>query len=69
MSGRFRKFAPLTLVLATGISIPATADATPCTRGYMQCLNDSYDLKGLAEYLANLECGVGFASCLRKMLI
>lgn len=68
MSGMFRKIVPLALVLATGMTIPAPAAAAPCTAGYMKCLNDSYDMRGFAEYLANLECGIGYVGCLRRVL-
>lgn len=69
MSGLFRKLIPLALVIATAMTIPTTATAAPCTAGYMRCLNSSYDMKGFAEYLANLECGISFAACLKAILI
>lgn len=69
MTGHFRKLVPLALVIAAGVTtMPAPAAAAPCTSGYQRCLNDSYEMKGFAEYLANLECGVRFAGCLMAVL-
>lgn len=64
MTGHFRKIVPLALVLAAGVTMPAPADAAPCTSSYQRCLNDSYSMKGIAEYMANLECGAGYAGCI-----
>jgi hypothetical protein len=66
MTARIRWTILAALLIAMGAALPAPAAAnTSCTDGYQWCLNDSYDKTGFYEYLANLECGVRFARCIK----
>jgi hypothetical protein len=65
MTGLFRWTILTALLIAVGTALPARAVAgVPCTDGYQGCLNDSFDKKGFAEILANLECGARYARCI-----
>jgi hypothetical protein len=69
MTGRFRWITPLALLIAISAVLPPQADASvDCTDAYMTCLNDSWDKKGFAELLANLECGARYARCIKDIL-
>lgn len=42
---------------------PASAQQARCTDGYVQCLNDSYQLKGALRLLADIECFADYVGC------
>lgn len=72
MNGRYRWGILTALLIAVGATLPspvAASDDLACTEAYEKCLNDSYDKKGFAEYLANLECGARFARCIMDIII
>jgi hypothetical protein len=57
------------LLIAVGVALPPPAAAsTSCTDDYEMCLNDSWDKKGFAELLANLECGARYARCIMDII-
>ncbi len=65
-----RKLIPLlAIVVGAAAFAPQPVAAAECTRQYMQCLNDSYDLEGLYQVLADLECGARYAGCLAASVI
>lgn len=68
MTRHFRKSVPFALTIAALTMNPAPAAASSCTRDYMKCLNDTHDLSGFFEYLANLECGLKLANCLKTVV-
>ena len=48
---------------------PVAAQEADCTREYMACLNDSYDLDGWLQKLADLECFAEYTGCVAKSII
>ena len=48
---------------------PVAAQEVDCTRAYIACLNDSYDLSGWLQRLADLECFAEYSGCLAKSII
>lgn len=44
---------------------PVAADAE-CTRQYNQCLNDSWDLEGWSQTMADIECFAEYTGCVAK---
>jgi predicted transcriptional regulator len=53
-------------MVASGAVAPAAAHAAAsCLDQYYVCLNDTWDTKGLERYLADLECGARYYSCMR----
>jgi|GEM_PF-1834284 len=73
MLRRFQWVFLTALFVAGNAALPLQAEASddsiPCTRGYMKCLNDSYDTQGLFRIMADLECGVRYAACLVDAII
>jgi hypothetical protein len=61
----------LTLALAMGAAtfVPRPLAADECTRAYIQCLNDSYDLTGWFQTMADIECFAGYVGCVAKNVI
>lgn len=58
------------LTLALGaISIDTSpAAAESCTDGYVQCLNDSWDLDGALQKMADIECAAEYTGCVASKL-
>ncbi len=58
--------AVLTLALATVALAPrpAAAQEADCTRNYVSCLNDSYDLEGIFQTMADIECFTEYLGCI-----
>jgi hypothetical protein len=56
------------LALAAATMAPGALAASDCTRDYAQCLNDSYDLTGAFQSMADLECGAEYANCVASKL-
>lgn len=59
----------LTMIAVAGIAPGLASAATSCTATYEKCLNDTWDMKGVAQYLANLECGARYAGCIRQAIL
>lgn len=43
--------------------------AASCAQDYAQCLNDSWNLKGMLQVLADVECGAEYAGCIRRTVL
>lgn len=70
MTTRFRSLFAMALLAAVAFALPPAAMASvSCTDAYEMCLNDSWDKKGFAELLANLECGARYARCIADILV
>ncbi len=48
---------------------PAAAQEADCTKQYVQCLNDSYDLDGWLQRMADLECFAEYTGCVAKAIV
>lgn len=48
---------------------PAAAQEADCTYDYVQCLNDSYELKGALQTMADIECFADYLACTASALI
>ena len=54
----------ITAIAAAGaVLAPRPAAAQSCTDGYVTCLNDSYDLTGALQTMADVECFAAYTSC------
>lgn len=60
----------LTLTLAAGaVTVaPRPVAAAGCTDEYVTCLNDSYDLTGVLQTMADIECFAGYGACIARKL-
>ena len=60
----------LSLVVGTVAFAPraVTAQEADCSRDYVQCLNDSYDLEGIFQTMADLECAAEYAGCVARKI-
>jgi hypothetical protein len=54
------------LMAALAVGSPAVASAATCLDGYYQCLNDTWESRGLTRILLDLECGARYAGCMRR---
>lgn len=43
--------------------------ASDCTRQFEKCLNDTWDLEGTAQTLANIECSAEYTGCVARKLL
>lgn len=66
MMDRIRWILPLALLVAFGAGAPDKAEASGCTRGYQQCLNDTWDTSGFTRVLADAECFADYVGCVRR---
>ena len=58
-----------TLVFAALLlSTASVGAAKTCLDSYYQCLNDSWDSKGLERTLRDLECGMRYYGCMKGTL-
>lgn len=48
---------------------PGPVAAADCTRQYTKCLNDTWDLKGALQVMADVECFAEYTGCVRKTII
>ncbi len=48
---------------------PRPAAASDCTRQYTKCLNDTWDLSGMLQVMADVECFAEYTGCIRKNVI
>ena len=53
----------LTLAATAAAFTPAAVAAQACTGGYVKCLNDTHELKGLLQTMADIECFSGYLRC------
>ena len=59
-----RKTMLMLALAATAASFtPAALAAQECTDGYVKCLNDTHELRGLLQTLADIECFSGYLRC------
>ncbi len=59
----------LGLLLVSTALVPAAASAAKsCQDLYYQCLNDSWNTRGLERIAADIECGIRYAGCLKQVL-
>jgi hypothetical protein len=61
--------ATLAVVATAAMAVPQPLAAADCTREYMQCLNDSWDLDGVYRYLADIECYSKYVGCVAKNVV
>lgn len=66
MTDRIRWILPLAMMVAFGVGAPEKAEAASCTRGYEMCLNDTWDTRGFARALADVECFAEYVGCVRR---
>ena len=45
---------------------PMAAQDADCTRNYTSCLNDSYDMEGILQTMADIECFSEYLGCIAK---
>jgi len=48
---------------------PVAAQHADCSWGYTQCLNDSWELKGILQSMADIECFTDYLGCIRKGIL
>lgn len=53
----------LTLAATAASFTPRAAAAQECTRGYVTCLNDTHDLEGFFQVMADIECFSEYLKC------
>ena len=58
--------AGLTMMLSVAAFSPQPAAAADCTAEYTKCLNDTYELDGWLQVMADVECGADYAACIMK---
>ena len=58
----------LTLLLGGLVGVPTEARAAECTDAFEQCLNDTYDRKGLYRLMADIECTAEYIGCVRRKM-
>jgi hypothetical protein len=63
--------AVLTLALATVAFAPrpVAAQEADCTKNYTKCLNDSYELSGVLQKMADIECFSEYLGCVGKSIV
>lgn len=63
--------AVLTLAVATVALAPRpmAAQEANCTEDYVSCLNDSYQLSGWLQTLADLECFADYTGCVTQEIM
>jgi hypothetical protein len=54
------------LMAAFAVGSPAVASAATCQDNYYTCLNNTWETRGLARLMADLECGARYAGCMRR---
>jgi hypothetical protein len=59
----------LTVIAGAALVAPSPVAAEDCTREYMQCLNDTYDLDGWLQTLADIECFAIYTGCVARAVI
>jgi hypothetical protein len=59
----------MAFVLGVVAFAPQPVAAEDCARGYASCLNDSWDLSGLLQVLADIECGADYVGCIRSKVL
>jgi hypothetical protein len=55
----------LTLAATAAAFTPRAVEAQECTGGYLTCLNDTWDTKGIIRVLADVECFSKYLRCVR----
>lgn len=75
MLNSIRWIVPAALFLSLGFAMPSTTSAetavrspVACTDGYMACLNASYDKRGIARAMADVECFARYGGCIARAL-
>lgn len=53
----------LTLAASAAPFTPAALAAQECTDGYVKCLNDTHELEGFLQTMADIECFSGYLRC------
>lgn len=53
----------LTLAATAASFTPAAVAAQECTDGYVTCLNDTHELTGFLQTMADVECFSGYLRC------
>lgn len=48
---------------------PQPVAASDCTDGYVKCLNDTHDLSGWLQTLADIECAAEYTGCVSQKVI
>lgn len=63
--------AVLTLALATAVMAPrpVAAQHADCTDNYVRCLNDSWELSGWLQTMADVECFADYVGCVRGSIM
>ena len=51
---------------AAGLTPQPVAAEADCSNEYVKCLNDSHELTGLLQTLADIECFSDYTACLIK---
>ena len=58
-----KKLMVLALAATAASLTPAAVAAQACTDGYVKCLNDTHELKGFLQTMADVECFSGYLRC------
>lgn len=59
----------LTVVPVAFAPRAAVAEDADCTRDYAECLNDSHDLDGVLQTLADIECMADYTGCVARKVM
>lgn len=59
----------LILALSAGgmTAVPQSVSAE-CARDYTKCLNDTYDLGGILQKMADISCFASYVGCIRRSI-
>lgn len=58
----------LTVALGAVTLDTSPAEASTCSIAYVKCLNDSYDLDGALQTMADIECAAEYTGCVLSKL-
>lgn len=56
------------MALSMAVAPAAASAAKTCLDDYYQCLNDTADTRGVDRLLSDLECGLRYYGCLKKIV-
>lgn len=58
-----KKTMVLALAATAAAFTPSALAAQECTEGYVKCLNDTHELEGVLQTLADIECFADYLRC------
>lgn len=67
-----RKLVAVLTVVTAAVALaprPVAAQEAECTDNYVKCLNDTYNLKGLLQVMADVECFADYVGCVAADIV